>query len=151
MTNSATAPFNVFGKSAILALLVIAGCVPSEYIADYGLQPGGAATLGSSPAPGELQSFVFEGARAVQFVRYEDERLAVDFTYDQSRGFWHRARPMFDLDVNRAQGRQDRNALAARALGSEFRLVLAFEIEGERFELELPARVVDVNVRASYY
>jgi hypothetical protein len=214
--------------SFLAALLVIAGCVPSEYIADYGLHPAGPATLDGDAAPGTLHSFVFDRLKGVRSVRYEDERLAVDwtvystrprlevenrtaaplrviwsetriegdfeaplvlaspgprdqrdlpqqptvvepgtrekyhtvpgppgrwqpFTRDESRGFWQGARPMFDLDVNGAPGKRERNALAERALGSELRLVLVLEIDGRRHALRLPARVAEVSTRASYY
>lgn len=67
--------------SGLLAILaVVGGCTPSEYIADYGLHPMGEAVLNGEPAPGELRPFVFDGAKPVRSVRYEDERVVVDWT-----------------------------------------------------------------------
>lgn len=214
------------GWLALVAL--IAGCSPSEYIADYGLQPVDEAVLDGEPAPGEVRAFVFDGVRPVPSVRYEDDAVVVDwtlysstgtvtienrtasplrviwsdtrmegdfhaplvlaepgsyeerdfpqqptvvgpaararyttipgppgdwqpFTGDENRGFWQRARPAFDLDVAHAESQRERDALAERAVGRQLRLVLALEIEGQRHELGVPARVIEANVRASYY
>lgn len=217
----------LYGGLAVVAVSTLA-CTPSEYIADYGLQPAGVAVLNGDSAPGTLRQFVFDGADEVRSIRYDDERVVVawtlystgarleienrsaaplgvvwsesriegafdaplilaepgtyeqrslpqqptlvppgereqystipgpagrwqPFTDDENRGFWQRARPMFDLDVDRPDNGHERSALAERALGSELRLVLTLEIEGNRYELGLPARVVEASVRASYY
>jgi hypothetical protein len=219
--------FRLYGCLAALAVPAVA-CTPSEYIADYGLQPAAAATLNGDSAPGVLRPFVYDGAVGVRSVQYEDERVAVDwtlnsrfarleienrtdaplrviwsesrlegdfeaplilaesgthderslpqeptvvppaararystiagppgrwqaFTNDEDRGFWQSARPMFDLDVDGAGERDGRDALAERAVGRELRLVLPLEIEGRRYELGLPVRVIRASVRASYY
>jgi hypothetical protein len=68
----------LFGFMAALAVTVVT-CTPSEYIADYGLRPMGSPTVNGSPAPGALSPFVFDGADPLPAVRYEDDRVAVDW------------------------------------------------------------------------
>jgi hypothetical protein len=205
-----------------------AACTPSEYIADYGLRPVCSATLNGGAVPGALRPFVFDGAEPVEAVRYEDDRVLVDwtlysrnarleienrtgaplrviwgesrlegdfqasllladpgtreerslpqiptevppftratystiagpagrwqaFTDDRNRGFWQPVRPMFDLDVDGAGELSAKSALARQAVGRQLRLVLPLEIEGRRYELDLPVQVSAASVRASYY
>jgi hypothetical protein len=66
------------GLAALVAL--VSACAPSEYIADYGLLPAGSALLNGDPAPGAMRAFVFHGVAGVRSVRYQDERVAVDWT-----------------------------------------------------------------------
>lgn len=215
------------GGLAIL-LLLVAGCAPSEHIADYGMEPAGRPLLNGEPASGEIRSYVFEGARDVRSLRYESGEVAIawityswgvslevenrgdqpigvnwsgarlegsfeaplvladpgsrderrlpqaatvvrpgdraryqaipgppgswqPFTDEENRGFWQRERPVFDLDVDSVPSEDERNRLARQAVGQILRLVLPLELQGNHQELILPARVVEVTTRASYY
>jgi hypothetical protein len=95
-------------------LLAIAGCMPSEYIADYAMQPASQPLLDGRAATGELRTFIFEGTREVPSLRYADDRLIVDWTVyswglnltvenrteQPMRVFWSDARLEGDFEVS---------------------------------------------------
>jgi hypothetical protein len=66
--------------SAAAATLVVSGCAPSEYIADYSIRPLPQAVMNGRTAPGTWSSFQFDGVKPIPSGRYTDERMLVEWT-----------------------------------------------------------------------
>jgi CheY-like chemotaxis protein len=116
------------GCLVTLALPVLA-CTPSEYIAEYGLRPVGSATLNGAPAPGALSPFVFDGADPVPAVRYQDERVAVDWILSSRRA---------RLDIENRTDAPLRVIWSESRLEGDFQTPLILAEAGTRHERSLP-------------
>jgi hypothetical protein len=131
----------LFGYLAALALPVVA-CTPS-YLAEYGLRPAGPATLDGAPAPGALSGFVFDGADPVPAVRYEDDRVAVDWILNSSRA---------RLEIENRTGKPLRVIWSEARLEGDFQAPLILAESGTRKERSLPQEptVLPPTERATY-
>lgn len=112
-----------------ILLLLITGCIPSEHIAEYGMEPAGQPLLDEEPAPGELRSFVFEGARDVRAIRYESGDVVVD---------WITRSSGVSLEVENRTDQPIRVDWSAARLEGSFEAPLVLTDPGGREERAMP-------------
>jgi hypothetical protein len=126
---------------ATVAVPVVA-CTPS-YIVEYGLQPVGFATLNEAPAPGALSPFVFDGVDPVPAVRYQDDRVVVDWILRSSRS---------RLEVVNRTEAPLRVIWSETRLEGDFQAPLILADAGTEEERSLPqeATVIPPGGRATY-